>query len=63
LRLERTGTIDRLQTKTFVLPTPGPRFAVRVIIDKKFVPHDLDPASGDVRHLGAVVTYRFVPGP
>ena len=63
LRLEKHGTIDRLQTKTFVLPTPGSRFAVRVIIDAKFVPHDLDPANGDVRQLGAVVTYRFVPGP
>jgi len=63
VRLEKHGTIDRLQTKTFVLPTPGPRFAARVIIDAKFVPHDLDPSNGDVRQLGAVVTYRFVPGP
>ena len=55
--------IDRLQTKTFVLPAPGPRFAARVIIDAKFVPHNLDPSNGDTRQLGAVVTYRFVPGP
>jgi hypothetical protein len=60
--LEKTGTIDRLQTKTFVLPTPGPRFAVRVVIDAKFVPHDLDPSNSDTRQLGAVVSYRFVPG-
>ena len=63
VRLEKHSTIDRLQTKTFVLPAPGPRFAARVIIDAKFVPHNLDPSNGDTRQLGAVVTYRFVPGP
>ena len=63
VRLEKHSTIDRLQTKTFVLPAPGSRFAARVIIDAKFVPHNLDPSNGDTRQLGAVVTYRFVPGP
>jgi hypothetical protein len=63
VRFEKDDTIDRLQTKTYTIPTRGRRFAARVIIVNKFVPHDLDPSVGDVRQLGAVVTYRFVPGP
>jgi hypothetical protein len=63
VQIQRNGTIDRLQTKTFVVPTPGARFAARVIVDNKFIPHQLDPGNSDTRALGAVVTYRFVPGP
>jgi hypothetical protein len=57
---QRDSTIDRLQTKTFELPVPGPAFAARVIVDRKFVPHELDPSNPDTRQLGAVVSYRFV---
>jgi hypothetical protein len=60
---EKTDTIASPQTKTFTLPTPASRFSVRVVVDQLFVPHDLNPSDGDVRQLGAVVTYRFVPGP
>jgi MFS family permease len=60
---DKTSTINRLETKTFVLPTPGSRFAARVIVDDKFIPHQLDPSNSDVRQLGAVVTYTWVPGP
>jgi hypothetical protein len=63
VRYEKDDTIDRLQTKTFTVPTPDPRFAARVIIDKKFSPSVVEPGNTDVRELGAVVTYRFVPGP
>ena len=56
---EKTITIDRLQTKTVKIATPGPRFAVRVLVDNKFVPRDLNPRSGDPRTLGAHVDYRF----
>ncbi len=61
--VEKTSTIAPPQTKTFVLPAPGSRFAARVVVDDLFVPHDLNPYNGDVRQLGAMVTYRFVPGP
>ena len=57
----KTVTIDRLETKQVTLPAPGPRFAVRVVVDQKFVPHDLDPTKSDTRQLGAGVSYRFVP--
>jgi hypothetical protein len=58
---QKTITIDRLETKTVSIETPGPRFAVRVIVDRKFVPNDLDPSNSDRRQLGANVSYRFVP--
>jgi hypothetical protein len=59
---EKTDTIVAPATKTFVLPAPGAHFAVRVVVDNLFVPHDLNPLDGDIRQLGAEVTYRFVPG-
>jgi hypothetical protein len=52
---------SRLQ-KVFTLPTPGPRFAVQVIVEHKFVPQQISPATtSDNRTLGAVVHYTFVP--
>ena len=40
---------------------PGPRFAVRVVVDDKFVPCQVEPTvSSDCRQLGAEVSYRFV---
>lgn len=60
---EHSDTISAPNTKTFTLPAPGPRFAARVVIDDLFVPHDLNPSDGDIRQLGATVSYRFVPGP
>jgi hypothetical protein len=55
---QRNLTIDSTQTKTVWVPAPGPRFAVHVVIDKKFVPDDYN-HLGDVRALGAEVSYRF----
>jgi hypothetical protein len=55
---QRNLTIDSTQTKTVWVPAPGPRFALHVVIDKKFVPDDYN-HQGDRRALGAVVSYRF----
>jgi hypothetical protein len=56
----KTDTIRKPETKTFTLPAPGARFAVRVVVDNLFVPHEVDPYDSDTRQLGAEVTYRFV---
>jgi hypothetical protein len=51
--------IDSTQTKiVWVRAPPGP-FAVHVVVDAKFVPHDFDPTNSDVRLLGAQVEYRL----
>jgi hypothetical protein len=55
------GTIDSNQTKVVWVRTPGDRFAVHVVVDRKFIPRDSDPNSSDGRVLGAEVTYRFFP--
>ena len=36
-----------------------PSFAVRVVVDGKFVPCQVVPTLGDCRILGAEVSYRF----
>jgi hypothetical protein len=59
VRTEIEGMIDSKQTKTLLLRVPAGGFAVRVVVDKKFVPHDFNPGSGDRRELGAEVSYRF----
>jgi hypothetical protein len=42
------------------LRTPAGRFGARVVVDRKFVPREVDPAhSSDPRVLGAQVDYRF----
>jgi hypothetical protein len=53
--------IHSSEVKPVVLKAPGPRFRVEVTITPTFVPHDLDPASGDRRKLGAKVSYIFLP--
>jgi hypothetical protein len=55
-------SIDSGQTKTVCLRTTSERFAVHVVVDKKFVPHDYDPQLGDSRQLGAQVSYDFTGG-
>jgi len=52
-------SIDSTQTKIVWLHVPPGPLAVHVVVDKKFVPHQYDPANGDVRQLGAEVEYRF----
>ena len=49
----------RLKTKVIWLRTPRVTFGARVVIDKKFIPHEIDPRIGDPRTLGAQVDYRF----
>jgi len=56
---QANGTIDSEQTKVAWLPVPAGRFAVHVVVDRKFVPAQYEPALGDVRLLGAEVSYRF----
>ena len=55
----RTWTIRAHDEKSFSLRAPGPRFRVEVRVSPHFRPHDYDPASGDRRELGAVITYTF----
>jgi hypothetical protein len=56
----RTWTISAKQTKTFVLPAPGPRFRAEVHVSPHFQPHVLDPANSDNRVIGAVIKYTFI---
>ncbi|HET7567798.1 MAG TPA: hypothetical protein VFJ91_07400 [Gaiellaceae bacterium] len=49
------------ETQVLWLPVRSSRFAVRVVVAKKFVPHDYVPSNGDVRTLGAQVTYQIFP--
>ena len=44
-----------------VLKAPGPRFRVEVTISPTFVPIELSPDQTDRRHLGAKVSYVFLP--
>jgi len=52
-------TIDSAQTKVCWLPTPSARFAAHVVVDKKFVPHDVLPQISDIRTLGAETSFAF----
>ena len=54
------STIDSQQTKVESIRVPAGPFAVHVVVDNKFVPHDADPSSTDTRTLGAEVSYSFV---
>lgn len=62
--LERTVTIASKRTKVVWLRSTMSRFALSVVVEKKFVPHDYLPAgalgSGDLRPLGAEISYQFV---
>jgi hypothetical protein len=50
-----TKTIDRGRSLAFSVQAPADRFAVQVVVDKKFVP-----GNGDERELGAQISYTFV---
>jgi hypothetical protein len=47
------------KTTTVWLPVPASGFAVRALVEKKFIPNQLNPGIGDPRTLGALVDYRF----
>jgi hypothetical protein len=51
-------TIDSKQTKVCWIRTPGARFAAHLVVDKKFVPHDITGAL-DVRTLGVETDFSF----
>jgi hypothetical protein len=55
------SSIDTGQTRVVRVRAPGDSFYVRVIVDKKWVPHDVDPHNSDTRVLGAQISYRFEP--
>ena len=57
----RTWTIHAKESRTFVLPAAGPSFRAEVHVSPHFRPHQLEPASGDNREVGAVIRYTFVP--
>jgi hypothetical protein len=57
---ERPFVVRTGRTKVIWLRAPAGRFGARVVIDKKFIPRDLNPeGSSDPRELGAQVDYRF----
>jgi hypothetical protein len=56
---ERRFVLRSGETKVLWLRVPASRFAANVVVDNKFVPHDVDPSSGDVRTLGALVSYGY----
>jgi hypothetical protein len=47
------------ENKVVWLRTPAKPFAARILVEKKFSPHAMDPRSGDVRTLGAQVSYEY----
>ena len=57
----RHWVIRSHESRVFYVPAPGPRFRVEVDVEPTFVPAELDPTSGDRRHLGASLKFTFVP--
>jgi hypothetical protein len=57
------STIDSTQTKVAWVPVPAGGFAVHVVADKKVVPADYNPSSGDRRELGVELGYHFQTTP
>jgi hypothetical protein len=56
---EVSVTVRSEGTRVLWLRTPARPFFAQVVVERKFVPHDVDPRSGDPRTLGAQVSYRF----
>jgi uncharacterized membrane protein YidH (DUF202 family) len=52
-------TLQSKQPLVKWLRVPASAYAVRVVVEQKFVPRDLNPGIGDPRTLGALVDYRF----
>lgn len=57
---ERTGVIHQCKVLPFLIPVQVP-FHVEVTIAPTFTPRQVDPASGDVRELGARPEFSFIP--
>jgi hypothetical protein len=58
---ERRLYVKRNLYKEFIIPAPSPPFRAELRVKPLFSPHDLNPANGDRRALGAQVSYKFVP--
>jgi hypothetical protein len=56
-------TIDSEQTKICWIPTPSARFALHVVVDKKFVPNQVLPRLSDNRTLGAEMHFDYFSSP
>jgi len=56
-RLYKRRNLDQ----QFVIPAPPAPFRADVRVWPLFSPHDLNPANGDLRALGAQVSYKFYP--
>jgi hypothetical protein len=59
--VRRTVHADRNLNAQFVLDAPPAPFRAEVRVWPTFRPVDLNPSSGDVRQLGAQVSYQFRP--
>jgi hypothetical protein len=52
-------TLQSKQPLVKWLRVPSSGYAVRVVVERKFIPRDLNPGTGDPRTLGALIDYRF----
>ena len=52
-------TVPSKQPKVIWLRVPASGYAVRVVVERKFIPRDVNPGVGDPRTLGALTDYRF----
>ena len=59
LAATRTWTVHSHGCRQFLIHSPAPPMRIEVHISPTFVPHDLDPNTGDRRHLGAIVGMGF----
>jgi hypothetical protein len=57
----RRFDIRSKQQRILIFRAPGPRFRVEVTMTPTFVPKELSPDQSDNRHLGAQVSYVFLP--
>jgi hypothetical protein len=61
VRVARTFSAPNDLSHQFLVEAPPAPFRAEVRVWPPFSPHDLDPQSGDLRELGAQVSFRFVP--
>ncbi|HET7571935.1 MAG TPA: hypothetical protein VFJ77_04615 [Gaiellaceae bacterium] len=56
---QQDGSVDAGKESTFWVEAPSDQFAVKVVIDRKFVPSEVGNSSDD-RQLGAQITYTLL---
>jgi uncharacterized membrane protein YjjB (DUF3815 family) len=59
VKKELRFTVPSKKPKVIWLRVPASGYAVRVVVENKFIPRDLNPGIGDPRTLGALTDYRF----